>query len=856
MSLPQSAELLKEFGANLGLMSVLLLAYALQDPVRLRQRRWSWGHVLLGLAFGLAAVLAQLSPLTLHDGLKTDARGVVLALAGAYAPPPSALLAWALASAYRLALGPPSGGLAVLGMAGAVLLGWLWTRWRASWPRPLWLLSLGLAVALMGLALVLLLPGGLGPSMVSQTALPVLLSFAVGTLALGLLLDRVAGHSQATEAMQQAQQQRQLSETHLALALQASGASIWEWHVAEQRMVLNQGFYEQLGYAPWAFEASFEQWRSMLHPDDAEAAITIAMAALRSPSGSYANEYRLRDGQGNWRWMLASGRVMRRGPDGRAQLMVGTHVDIDVSRRQQAALLESHERFQKIYQTTPDAMGMTRLSDGLYIDVNDAYLRLSGYSREEVVGHTAAELGIWADPRQRQLMMETFQRDGRVDSMEMRVRGRDGRRLEGLMSMRPLVEQGHDCLLFIYRDITERQRLRGEAEAARAEVAAAAAANRAKTEFLSRMSHELRTPLNAVLGFAQLLLAAPTPLLRERQRNQVESIAQAGWHLLELINDVLDITRIESGQLQLQLQTVDLAPLLDEALELLGPQAQEMDLRLDAGYRGEPLPALAADPVRLRQCLLNLLSNAIKYNRRGGRLGITAVLEAQRLRLDISDTGLGMSEQQLAHLFEPFNRLGREREAIEGTGIGLVLTRYLLELMGAELRLSSVAGEGTVASLSLPLASPDLLQQDLVPTAAPAVTTACATDSCLLYVEDNPVNRLLVQEMLSDWPGLSLHLADDGAQGLRRAAELCPDLLLLDMRLPDMDGIEVLRRLRAEPAMADQRVVALSASAMPDEVAQALAAGAEEYGTKPLQLQRFRADVARVLALAPVKPGG
>ena len=846
----EHGDLLRELGTNLGLLSLLVLAYALLAPaLQPDGRRWGWRELALGLAFGLAGVLAQLAPLTLEGGLKTDARGVMLALAGAYLPLPSALLALVLSAGFRLLMTQPLGWLGAVGMAMAVLLGWLWARWWSvwwtgrRWARPVWLMSLGLAVAAMGLVMAQLLPGDLGARLARSVGPALSLTFVLGTLGLGLLLDLVLAHRRNMLALRQALHERELSQAQLELALEASGAAQWEWQIEAQLMVLSDRFYRQLGYQPGAFEATVVQWRAMLHPEDVERAVSTALAAARSPVGTYVSEYRMRDVDGEWRWLLSRGRVVRRGQRGEPLLMVGSHLDIDVLRRQQAALLESHERFQQIYQTTPDAMGITRIADGLYLDVNEAFVQMTGYARDEVLGRTSTELGVWAEPRQRALLIESFRRDGLVDSMEMQVRRRDGRLLEGLMSVRLLRQHGEDCMLFIYRDITERQRLLRDAEAARAETAAAAAANLAKTEFLSRMSHELRTPLNAVLGFAQLLLTASEPALRERQRAQVEAIAQAGWHLLDLINDVLDVARIEAGQLQLQTQALALEQLLDESLELLAPQIAAQRIRLQRDLSGPPLPLLEADPVRLRQALVNLLSNAVKYNRPGGVLSITAERHADHLALHIADTGIGMSEQQLAHLYEPFNRLGRERESIEGTGIGLVLTRYLLGLMGAELKLESLQGEGTVAHLRLPLARQAALPQDPRPEAVPTALPG----GRLLYIEDMAVNRLLVQQMLADWPGLSLHMAEDGAQGLRLAAELRPDLLLLDMRLPDMHGIELLRRLRADPACAGLRVVALSANAMPEEVARALAAGAEDYWTKPLQLQRFRADLHRLL---------
>eukprot|EP01136_Pigoraptor_vietnamica_P038841 Opistho-1_new@108702 len=402
-------------------------------------------------------------------------------------------------------------------------------------------------------------------------------------LGVALLIALLAAHRRDLERLRKALRERELGEARLKMALEGSGAAQWEWHVADRRIYLSPRYYEQLGYQPNAFESSLKNWRDLLHPDDAEAAIATAMAALAPDSAPYFNEYRLRNSQGEWRWMLSRGRVVRRGPGGEALLMMGTHQDIHASKIQQDVQRASQERFQKIYETTPDAMGITRIADGLYINVNHSFTLMTGYPREEALGRTSTTLGIWARPEQRQQLVDEFQRSGQVDSMEMLVRRKDGQLINGLMSVRRLAEGGEDCMLFIYRDVTEPVRLRQEADAARQEVAVAAAASRAKTEFLSRMSHELRTPLNAVLGFAQLLRDAPLLAAADKERGRVEAILQAGWHLLTLIDDVLDIARIESGHIQLELRPFELEPLLAETLALLQPQADGAGVSLDAG---------------------------------------------------------------------------------------------------------------------------------------------------------------------------------------------------------------------------------------------------------------------------------
>ena len=469
-------------------------------------------------------------------------------------------------------------------------------------------------------------------------------------------------------------------------------------------------------------------------------------------------------------------------------------------------------RLEKIYETTPDVIVVISVAREIYIDANPAFTRLIGFSREEVLGRSAMALEIWGDLAQRDRFWAEFNRQGSVESMELTARSKDGRLIQGLGSAQSIVEDGEPCILLVYRDLTEWRQLQGLAEAAQAETAAAAAANAAKTQFLSRMSHELRTPLNAVLGFAQLLRDAPLLHRTEArpERDQVDAIVKAGWHLLTLIDDVLDIARIESGHAQFELAPVLLPDVVQQALELLHPQAAAAGVDVEAELSGAWLQTpVLGDKHRLRQVLINLLSNGIKYNRRGGFVRVSAELapDGGPLLLRVADNGIGMSEQQLAHLFEPFNRLGRERDtSIEGVGIGLVISRSLLEQMGASLSLQSEAGAGTSATLSLPLAPasagpPSTFGDD--EATAPKLSAAC-----LLYIEDNPVNQQIVQQALAAWPDIRLHVAGTAAQGLQMAEELRPDLILLDMRLPDADGMEVLKRLAADPALSGLKVVA------------------------------------------------
>jgi signal transduction histidine kinase len=377
------------------------------------------------------------------------------------------------------------------------------------------------------------------------------------------------------------------------------------------------------------------------------------------------------------------------------------------------------------------------------------------------------------------------------------------------------------------------------AEVERSEREAAERASQSKSRFLARMSHELRTPLNAVLGFAQLLQSEPD----EAQRAQrLDHIRAAGEHLLSLIDDVLDLTSLDSGELRVAAEPVALAALVDETLPLLGAlrERRGVTLAVEVGDL-----AVQADPTRLRQVLLNLLSNAIKYNRAGGHVALRARADGDRVELEVADTGRGLDRAQLQDLFQPFNRLGAERDGIEGTGIGLAIVKALTERMGGHVAVESRPGVGSCFTLTLP--SAPAARAEPATDARGVRDAAVAPDARLdpargvLYVEDNAVNALIVRELLAGRPTLRLRIAETGAAGLAMARTDPPALLLLDMQLPDMPGLAVLQALRSDPALTGLRCIALSANVLPEDIERTLAAGAADYWTKPLDLGAFRA---------------
>ncbi|MDC8773041.1 hybrid sensor histidine kinase/response regulator [Roseateles albus] len=396
-------------------------------------------------------------------------------------------------------------------------------------------------------------------------------------------------------------------------------------------------------------------------------------------------------------------------------------------------------------------------------------------------------------------------------------------------------------------DNADRERERQSAVLADRARLAAEDANRAKTEFLGQMSHELRTPLNAMLGFAQLLATDKEQVLSATQAERVRLITHAGWHLLGLVNDVMDISRIESRRFEVTNVCSDISGVLDEALALTQSLARANKVELSEQAPSRFGIGAVVDPRRLLQVLINLLSNACKYNRPGGQVRVDVTHAGAEVFLDVVDDGVGMTAEQLSHLFEPFNRLGNEGHAIEGSGIGLSLARSLVELMKGRLDIESSPASGTRARLVLPSCAIPLKRALDDPGAQAKVERDAKV---ILYIEDDPVNRILVEQMLLRCEGVRLLQAETGEDGIAMARQNTPDLVLLDMHLPDMSGFQVLDALRSDARTKALPVVAVSANAMEVDVARAFDLGVVAYWTKPLALDAFLAGVASLLGVS------
>lgn len=515
--------------------------------------------------------------------------------------------------------------------------------------------------------------------------------------------------------------------------------------------------------------------------------------------------------------------------------------------------LDAHGRYRRVLAMRPEL-------------VVQAPLELVGRTVHEVMPPEAAEVV--------QQALDDAARTGCVWGREVVLTVPAGQRWFDIsVARKTRLEDGTLTFLVISRDITERKQ--GEIELARinerleqrvqertAELLTAKneaeRADRSKSEFLSRMSHELRTPLNAIIGFGQLL---EVTVHDGKQRRQVGHIISAGHHLLTLINEILDLSRVEAGQMNVSLERVRLGELVDECVALMRPLAEGHDVSVSVEAI-DPSLEVRADRTRLRQVLLNLLSNGVKYNRRGGHLTV-ALPEpsATGVDLQVRDTGMGLTPEQQARLFKPFERLDADARQIDGTGIGLALSRRLMRLMGGEIGVTSEPGQGSTFWIRLTRwtgAAPATEAGNAAPSplhAAPSPSASADPGAfTVLCIEDNAVNLQFIEQAFARWPDLTLLTADNPRAGLKLVAQKRPDLVLLDINLPEMDGYEVLRRIKAEPDTTTTPVVALTANAMVGDAATARRAGFDGYITKPIHLGLLRSEIERWRA--HVRPPG
>jgi PAS domain S-box-containing protein len=527
-------------------------------------------------------------------------------------------------------------------------------------------------------------------------------------------------------------------------------------------------------------------------------------------------------------------------------LLIGTDNTARKEVEAEQKKLDQRLRDQQFYtrsliESNIDAL-MTTDPLGIITDVNKQMEALTGCTRDELIG--APFKSYFTDQERAEAGIKLVLSEKKVTNYELTARARDGKETEVSYNATTFYDRDRKLqgVFAAARDVTEEKRFERTLQETNVKLesakSAAEKANLAKSDFLSSMSHELRSPLNAILGFAQLMEAA-SPAPTSSQAARIAQILQAGWYLLKLINEILDLAGIESGQVSLSKESVSLPELMSECQAMMELQAHQRGIRMTFPRFDAPV-FVSADRTRLKQIVINLVSNAIKYNKEQGTVVVDCTVSAPgRVRFSVKDTGAGLPPEKVAQLFQPFNRLGQEAGGVAGTGIGLVVSKRLAELMGGVMGAESTVGLGSVFWCELiSAAAPELAEGG----EAQALLHPAPTDArlrTLLYVEDNPANMMLVEQLIAECPDIGLMSAVNGTVGIERARATQPTVILMDINLPGISGFEALKILRDDPDTAHIPVVALSANAMPRDVARGLEAGFFRYLTKPIQIKEF-----------------
>jgi len=678
----------------------------------------------------------------------------------------------------------------------------------------------------------------------------------------------ILGTAQNVTQRKRTELERQDLTDRLTLALQAGGYGTWTWDLSDT-ITWDQQMYAIFGVEDLDYAPSPQAWWSFVVPEDRpwiEAQLSKVLAGEQS---LYA-EFRIRRPDGEQRWIQLYGQVQW-DDQGQPATLVGIDRDITHRKLAEHSLEASETRFRRVFDSDIVGMMFTDFS-GQVFKANDRFLNLLGYTRAEL----DAQMINWTTltPPEYQAKdlqaMETLRRHGSIDPWEKEYFRKDGSRVAVLVGVALFNEADTQCVCVVI-DISDRKKTELALQRTNEELARA---TRLKDEFVANMSHELRTPLNAILGMTEGLQEEVFGPITERQQRSLSTIERSGNHLLSLINDILDLSKIEAGQLELNFAPVSVIALCDSSLTFVKQQAYKKHLQLGTQIPAH-LPDLYGDDRRLRQVLINLLTNAVKFTPEGGRITLTAIYTPLSpeaiannrdwvhpqakpaatvgiLALAVSDTGIGISAENTQKLFQPFVQVDTAlNRQYEGTGLGLALVKRITELHGGQVGLTSKVGSGSCFTVRLPVLA---IPSDHPPATAPTVPLEATTPvdrgtpPLILLAEDNDANINTTTAYLTA-KGYYLVVAKNGLEAVNLAQTTHPDLILMDIQMPELDGLEAIRQIRQIPALVNVPIIALTALAMEGDCDRCLAAGADDYLSKPVKFKVLTTRMQQLLSV-------
>lgn len=643
------------------------------------------------------------------------------------------------------------------------------------------------------------------------------------------------------------EQQLRQSEARLKEAQRIARVGSWELDLRDNHLSWTDEIFHLFALDPTNFKPSYEAFLDAIHPEDRDMVNQAYQQSLKDRT-PYVITHRLLMPDGQVKWVEERCKT-EFSEEGAPLVSQGTVQDITeryeleqqlrglneqlehrVAERS-VALVQQNQRNEAILRTTPDGFISTDVS-GRILHANPAFCAMLGFRESELCEKNIMDIGWFTSNEQFKTSTQRILTHGH-HRFETCLSGKVGQEIAVEVSVSLVEIEGEKVFYAFTRDITQRK----ESETALVQACQEAErANTAKSEFLSRMSHELRTPLNAILGFGQLLQA--DSMLTLDQQENVQEIVEAGSHLLRLVNEVLDLSRVESGHFDIELKSVDPKLLIESCISQIKPLANKkrVSIRMQTMQGGTVL----ADEMRLKQVLINMLSNAIKYNHDGGAIYIGFEQKASQLRINVMDSGIGIPAHLQQRLFQPFERMANAYQAVEGTGIGLALAKQLMEVMGGHIGFEALPEGGSCFWLELPLLSEVNIELASSPGGMANFPSYTADKQhVVLYVEDNSANLRLVQKLLERRPDVKFIHADNGRDGLTMIQQQQPDLVLLDINLPGMNGYEILQHAHVGLAACSIPVIAVSANAMPQDIEQAKSNGFTDYLTKPIEVNRF-----------------